>query len=353
MYHDSSVIIVDDMRFSRALVTQTLQRAHYRNLRSAADGRQALELVQAEPPDVLIADWEMPGLTGIELTRAVRALEQKSRHYTAIILLTGRTEERALEEAFQAGVDDFLTKPYKGHELLARLHAASRIARLQNELLEQREQLQRRQLRQQRLIARDLLTGLYNRRQLREHLSAVLAQAATRGGHCCLALLDIDGLGLINDSHGHRTGDEVLMRFAQRLRQRVRPMDFTARLWGGVFSLVLHSHRHPTEEGQVRAILHRLQQRITDPPLDTRRGPLPVTCTIGAQCINGSGDGLTASELELMALSRLGEARQRAPRALTVALRETAPPAATPGATEPPADVLPPEAPLPRIGPAD
>ena len=351
MYHDCSIVIVDDMRFSRALVAQTLQRAHYRNLRSAADGRQALELIQAEPPDVLIADWEMPGLTGIELTRAIRALEEKSRHYTAIILLTGRTEERALEEAFQAGVDDFLTKPYKAHELLARLHAASRIARLQNELLQQREQLQRRQIRQQQLIGRDPLTGLYNRRQLRAHLSAILAQAATRGGHCCLALLDIDGLGLINDNHGHRTGDEVLVRFAHRLRQLVRPMDFTARHWGGVFSLVLHSHQRPVARGQAMAILHRLQQNIAARPLETRSGPLRVTCSIGAQCITGSGDGLTAGELELMALSRLGEAKQRAPRGLQVALRETAPPAPPTAPSDGPEPTpLPVDAPLPRIG---
>ena len=306
MFPQLSIVIVDDMKSTRMVLSHTLQQAGYTDIRLSVNGMDALRTIVKKPADVMIVDWQMPKMDGLELTRTVRRREKRYSNYTSILLLTGNDDKAALKQAFQDGVDDYLNKPFKPYELLSRVHSAGRVSRLQNAVLYQNKLLQEAQLRQQKLVTRDTQTGLFNRRHLRSHLSAVMDQTQTRGGSVCFALIDIDGLSMVNDNYGNEVGNELLARLAKRIQHLLRPMDFVSRQWGGVFGALLYNTQ---EKIKFRGILERLLEKIAKEPIPTTKGDIRVTCSIGAQCYVKGQSWYTATEMELLAISRLKQAK--------------------------------------------
>ncbi len=315
MFPKLSIVIVDDMKSTRMVLKHTLQQAGYTDIRLAVNGMDALKAIVKKEADVMIVDWQMPKMDGLELTRTIRRREKRYSNYTSILLLTGNDEKTALKQAFQDGVDDYLSKPFKTYELLSRVHSAGRVSRLQNAVLYQNRLLQEAQLRQQKLVTRDTQTGLFNRRHLRSHLSAVMDQTQTRGGSVCFALVDIDGLGMINDNYGKEVGNELLARLAKRIQHLLRPMDFVSRQWGGVFGTLLYNTQ---EKIKFRGILERLLEKIAKEPIPTTKGDIHITCSIGAQCYLKGQSWYTATEMELLAISRLKQAKQSGPGSMAI-----------------------------------
>ncbi|MBT8128836.1 MAG: response regulator, partial [Gammaproteobacteria bacterium] len=139
---DLSIIIVDDLQFSRIVVKTALKKAGYDGVRLADSATQALGMLQEQPADVVLADWMMPEMDGIELTDRIRQRDEEVGTYTAIILFTANEGIDLLVQAFEHGVDDYLRKPPNPHELAARVNAAARIAVMQNDLLETSRQME-------------------------------------------------------------------------------------------------------------------------------------------------------------------------------------------------------------------
>jgi two-component system cell cycle response regulator len=125
------VLVVDDDRSIRMILMALLTKAGY-TCSAAASGREGLELARTELPDMMIVDWMMPEMDGIELTRTLRQTESGRAVY--ILLLTALDQEERLVEAFAAGADDFLSKPLKSNVLTARLIAGQRVVTLQREM---------------------------------------------------------------------------------------------------------------------------------------------------------------------------------------------------------------------------
>ena len=315
MFPNLSIVIVDDMKSTRMVLQHTLQQAGYTNIRMAVNGMDALKTIVKQPADVMIVDWQMPKMDGLELTRTVRRREKRYSNYTSILLLTGNGEKSALKQAFQDGVDDYLGKPFKPYELLSRVHSAGRVSRLQNAVLYQNKLLQETQLRQQKLVTRDTQTGVFNRRHLRSHLSAVMDQTQTRGGSVCFALIDIDGLSMVNDNYGNEVGNELLARLAKRIQHLLRPMDFVSRQWGGVFGALLYNTQ---EKIKFHGILERLLEKIAKEPIPTSKGDIRITVSIGAQCYVKGQSWYTATEMELLAISRLKQAKLSGPGSMAI-----------------------------------
>lgn len=112
---------------ARKILVQALHRLGY-HVTEAADGAEALRSLEQEPARVIVSDWLMPGMDGLELCRQIRS--KMNTEYTYFILLTSRTADHANQrEAIEAGVDDFLTKPLDLQELWMRLRVAERILR--------------------------------------------------------------------------------------------------------------------------------------------------------------------------------------------------------------------------------
>lgn len=307
MTNDLSIVIVDDMNFSRALIDSMLRKAGYSDLRIARDGEDALALLTKRRADVVLLDWEMPKINGLQFTQTIRQQEFDSSWYTSIILITGSQSPDTLEQAFLAGVDDFIYKPFQSQELLGRVYAAGRIGRQQNLLMAQKDELRNNQKTQQELITRDALTMLFNRQQLRLQLDATLDQTYTRGGIACLALFDLDNLGRINENLGYDIGDLLLVELAKRLQKTLRPMDFLSRYWGGTFATLIY---HPEDNVDYGLLLKRVLEEVQAFPFSTPQGPVSITCSAGAQAYKAHPTLLHANELELMALAHLNTAKK-------------------------------------------
>ncbi|WP_152496985.1 PP2C family protein-serine/threonine phosphatase [Roseovarius sp. THAF8] len=127
------VLVVDDSRLQRRIINAALSRLGL-DVVEAGSGTEALAICEAAPPDLVISDWMMPGMNGLELCRAFRALPREDYGY--FILVTSKSEKEEVALGLDAGADDFLTKPINPGELRARIAAGDRIVRMQRELSE-------------------------------------------------------------------------------------------------------------------------------------------------------------------------------------------------------------------------
>ncbi len=233
-----SIMVVDDARFSSAMIGRTLERSGFKNLRYASSALIALDELEKQPTDILIADWLMPEMDGLELTDRVRQLDEASNHFTYILLLTAREGANALEEAFDRQVDDFIHKSAMNEELVSRIFAAQRMSSIQNKLLRQNQLLldNNQKLRSRNLV--DGLTGLGNGRYLLKMLKQSLKFVQEREQACCLLLININTSEEIACKYNNRVLEEVIIGVSRRLSQLVRPLDIVVRLQHTQFAVL-------------------------------------------------------------------------------------------------------------------
>jgi len=132
------ILIAEDEPISRRLLETTLAKSGH-DVVAVEDGVKALDSIQKEVPDMLITDWMMPELDGVELCRQVRSLNLSS--YIYIILLTALTQKENIIEGLDAGADDYITKPFQRTELLARVRAGERVIKLERSLRQKNKEL--------------------------------------------------------------------------------------------------------------------------------------------------------------------------------------------------------------------
>ncbi|HVP12485.1 MAG TPA: diguanylate cyclase [Phycisphaerae bacterium] len=242
----SKVLIVDDDPAMLRLLEKFLADAAYEVLK-AADGQEALRVVLGEAPPIVITDWTMPGMDGVQLSRALR--EHEGVRFVYIILLTAHSEHGRLVEAFEAGVDDFLTKPVRSPELLARVRAGEHIARLEEDLAKRTREIHRLNAEMaitneklalandklKRMATTDELTGLLNRREAMHRLQELWSCQDRFGQPFSCIMLDVDHFKRFNDMHGHAVGDMVLRETGIILRESSRTTDIVCRVGGEEF----------------------------------------------------------------------------------------------------------------------
>ncbi|MBS1188215.1 MAG: diguanylate cyclase response regulator [Rhodocyclaceae bacterium] len=240
--HGSRILVVDDDRALRTLLIKLVEQSGHETI-EARGGHEGLEKALKQRPDIIITDWLMPAMDGIELVRAVRASGDGYQPY--IILVTVLEDDGKLVEAFEAGVDDFLGKPVRAKVVAARLRAGQRIVTLQRENQRQIEELESfaRQLTRSNLQLRELsvtdeLTGLPNRRYAMERLQHEWAACERDGSALSCMTIDLEGMKEINDLQGHERGDVVLKTVAALLRKLVPPQDIVCRIGGDEFLII-------------------------------------------------------------------------------------------------------------------
>jgi diguanylate cyclase (GGDEF)-like protein len=223
------ILVVDDEPLSRLLVQAAVERLGHQWM-AAEDGVRAWQCFNQDRPDVLVTDLVMPGMDGLELCRRVRA--DAHAGYTYIILTTVLGDRQDVVRGMEAGADDYLIKPVDLFDLQSRLIAAQRVTALHAALARSRAELI--------LLARtDALTQLGNRRSLEEDLRVLDARSQRYGRGYCVAICDLDRFKAVNDTLGHRAGDEALRAVAARLAAEVRAGDGVYRYGGEEFVLVL------------------------------------------------------------------------------------------------------------------
>jgi diguanylate cyclase (GGDEF)-like protein len=256
------ILVVDDDGMQLRILERYLTRLGAR-VTSARDGREALQLALARAPQIVVADWIMPGMDGIELCRTLRRIKLGRDMY--FVVLTGREEEDRFVEAFDAGVDDYVVKPFNPKILLARMKAGKRIVELEHEreldkakLLKQTKEVSLLNRRFKGLAMTDLLTDLRNRRYAMERLTQEW-QAGTRSARpLSLVAIDIDHFKQVNDTLGHDAGDLVLKETARILRGTVRVGDDAIRFGGEEFLVLCYG----TTEEQASVCAERVRAAV-------------------------------------------------------------------------------------------
>lgn len=303
---DVAIIIVDDMQFSRVVVQAALKKAGFSNIRVASSALEGLKLMDEKRADVVLADWVMPEMDGLQLTDTIRQRDEERGEYTAVILFTAQEGIEPLVEAFNRGVDDYICKPPNPHELAARVNAAARIAMLQNDLLETSKQLEETVRQLEDMALTDPLTGAGNRRLMGRQLEQHLLDAAARHGGVCFVMLDIDHFKKINDTYGHDVGDEILIGFTRRIRRTVRPTDLVARMGGEEFGIIMHySNANNFSANSLQRLLSSISQR----PFKTAAGDISITASIGVCFYNGQGQQPSVQNLIKCADEKLYQAK--------------------------------------------
>lgn len=230
------ILIADDSAVPRLILQKTLASLGHDTV-SASDGSEAWALFQTFQPEVVLSDWLMPGMDGIELCERIRGLD--TDRYTYFVLLTAMTELEHAVTAMTAGADDFLVKPLDRFKLEAALIAARRVTALHGVLRDQRASMERLNSLLFDDARRDPLTHLGNRLRLGEDLAAATGRIERYGHVYSLALYDIDHFKAYNDNFGHPAGDEALRRVAQVLAGSVRVGDMAYRYGGEEFVILL------------------------------------------------------------------------------------------------------------------
>lgn len=236
------ILIVDDDK----AVSDYLQRllaSHGHTVFSASNGKEGLEKVLEYNPQLVISDWIMPSMDGIAFCESLRTTRDGRGLY--FIILTSLADEDRLVEAFEAGVDDYLAKPFSIKVLMARLRAGQRLIQLKEEISREREEVRRvaselavTNRRLQRLALTDPLTLLPNRRYGMDSLEQEWEAAKNRGRPVTCMLIDLDRFKQINDTYGHDAGDTALKQAAKILKSAARPQDIVSRIGGEEFMVI-------------------------------------------------------------------------------------------------------------------
>jgi len=224
------VLVVDDNPIIQKMMNISLSKAGY-DVSSAENGRDALRKFNQKFYPIVITDWMMPEMDGLELCRAIRTLSLDS--YVFIILLTAKDSKDDIIKGLEAGADDYLTKPVNHPELMARLNTGVRILELERSLKKANEEIRI-------LSITDHLTGCYNRGYIGGHLPREIKRAHRFKHSLSVIISDIDHFKNVNDSYGHQAGDHVLREFVRLLKGSMRNnVDWLARYGGEEFMIAL------------------------------------------------------------------------------------------------------------------
>ena len=272
------ILIAEDNLTERTVLAGVLKKFGH-EVSMVDNGLSAWEIL--EQPDaarLVVLDWMMPGMDGLEVIRRVRALDSQQPPY--IILLTSKEEKNDVFSGLEAGANDFISKPFDRNELYARVRVGQRSIELQTSLYETQQTLTH-------LATHDYLTGILNRRAIMEQLTKEIArvrrgrlEGSTLG--LTIGFFDIDHFKAINDQYGHQAGDEVLKALVSVVSKELRIYDYFGRLGGDEFLVVSPG----TSDGKGENFFGRLIKKIAAAGIETVAGQLFTSISMGVASID-------------------------------------------------------------------
>ena len=281
------LLLVEDEPTQLLLMQRLLHRAGY-DVQTAGNGEEALEKIATGKFQLLVTDWDMPGMDGATLCRHVRAANLPG--YLYVLLLTGHGTTESVVAGLEAGADDYIRKPANEAELLARLKAGQRVVRLEQSLREANAKIQH-------LSITDPLVGTFNRRYLNDQLMHEVERARRYVQPLAIVMADLDFFKNVNDQHGHQVGDEVLRAFVDLSKGQIRQAsDWIARYGGEEFVFVLPQ----TDLAGAARTAEKIRGACAAHQFATAVGPLKVTASFGVAALDTSSGPVGAAAEALL-----------------------------------------------------
>ena len=285
------ILIAEDNPVSRMLLEKTLIKAGY-EVATVTNGREALESFSEKFFPIVLTDWMMPQMDGLQLCRAIR--KNVSTGYVFIFILTARDSIDDMVAGLEAGADDYLTKPFKRAELIARLKTATRVLELEKSLKDANEEITI-------LSITDTLTGCYNRTFMDEQLPKEIKRAIRYNHPISLVMVDIDHFKQVNDTYGHQAGDEVLKELVRSINGSIRSdVDWVARYGGEEFLVVFPE----TDFESAEALCERFCRNISENTIQIMEKEIRITASFG---VTGFTSSDTLKEVSYEAMISLAD----------------------------------------------
>ena len=268
------ILVIDDDQQTSQIVRTWFKDEPYEIL-DAADGEQGLDLARSRRPDLILLDLRMPGIDGLIVAQELKS--DPGTQAIPVMMLTACRDVDAKVQAFSAGTDDYITKPFEFEEVAARIRSALKKRQLLVGLESTIEELTDTNQQLEQLLMVDEKTGLYNFREFRRRLREEWARASRYDTALSLVFLDIDDFKKLNDTLGHPAGDRVLAEFATLVVGGARANDFAARYGGEEFSIILPH----TDATMAARVAERIRRAVAEFVFIEDEQPTHITVSAG------------------------------------------------------------------------
>lgn len=269
----ANILIIEDQDFELKKMEETLAQDHD-TVRGVSAGPEALELITAHDFELVIVSLNLQSEDGLRLCSHLKSNENTRN--VPMVMIGGEDDMDRIAHGLEIGAHDYILRPIDRNELLARVRTQIRRKRFQERLRSTYEI-------SLSMALTDSLTGLYNRRYLEVHLEKLLEKNQESKKALAVLMIDIDHFKPVNDTYGHKAGDEVLKIFAERLKDHLRSFDLVARMGGEEFVAILPD----VSEERAYMVAERLRRAIAEEPftIDHPDGPINITTSIGGSII--------------------------------------------------------------------
>lgn len=276
----STILIVDDSPVSNKIISGLLATEY--KVIVANDGQTAIQIASDQKPDLILLDIIMPKMDGLAVCRFLKS--QKSTREIPIIFITLVSEAKEIVKAFEAGGQDYITKPFCSEELRARIKTHLDLRKSKDalklyalELEAKNRELKEMLVKLEITATTDYLTNLSNRRYMMKRINDEVARVKLTQDKMVLVMADIDNFKRVNDTYGHECGDLVLRDVAGTMKSSMRVQDLIARWGGEEFLLMLPGTDY--NEGWIAA--EKLRKAIAGAKSRYLEKEISVTVTLG------------------------------------------------------------------------
>ncbi|HOP62067.1 MAG TPA: diguanylate cyclase [Spirochaetota bacterium] len=254
------ILIVEDNPINSTLCRSLLNKNGYAT-EVCNDGESALVFLSTNSPDLILLDIIMPGIDGFEFCESLKI---HPRHKdTPVIFLSAMDDEASIIKGFNSGGVDYITKPFRTQELLARTKTHVELKRAKEKLI--------------KMATTDELTRLANRRYFMERFNSEFDRVKRYESKFSLLMIDIDHFKNINDTFGHKAGDKALQEAATIMKKSLRSSDIIGRVGGEEFSVLLPE----TDINSALYIAERLRNKVEKSTIDHEDVKISITISIG------------------------------------------------------------------------
>ena len=263
MKEEFKILCVDDTK-SNIDILMGLLKNEYR-ITPALSAKKALSIIEKMDIDLILLDIVMPEIDGFEMCKILK--KNPITKNIPIIFISSQSEECHIEEAYDIGGIDYITKPFKPKELLAKIKREIKLLSLQKEL---------------RLLAStDSMTKLYNRRYFKQISEHNLDFAKRENENLSIIMLDIDKFKNINDTYGHQVGDDVIIALANTLQEHQRKSDIICRYGGEEFVILLPN----TSIDGASIVANKIKNEIELIDINSNKN-INITASFGISLVN-------------------------------------------------------------------